>query len=147
MLHRIALAQAKVDRQGWFAAMRALSTSYTVNASAAGLASGLLYLAQVLGDDEVGLLVGQRLSNTLDPTGAAGFLQGFFEVNALALVKSRPVVAALDAYLNSIDKDRFRDLLPVLRRAFAPLGPTERRYLLENVIGVRSIGEKSRKRR
>ena len=144
VLHRIALAQARVDRQGWFAAMRALSTSYAVNASAAGLASGLLYLAQVLGDDEVGLLVGQRLSNTLDPTGAAGFLQGFFEVNALALVKSRPVVAALDAYLTSIDKDRFRDLLPVLRRAFAPLGPTERRYLLENVIGVRSIGEKSR---
>ena len=59
-------------------------------------------------------------------------------------MKSRPVVAALDAYLIGIDKDRFRDLLPVLRRAFALLGPTERRYLLENVIGVRSIGETSR---
>ncbi len=144
VLHRVALATTRVDRQGWFTAMRALSASYAVNPSAAGLASGLLYLAQVVGDDEVGLLVGQRLSNTLDPAGAAGFLQGFFEVNALALVKSRPVVAALDAYLIGIDKDRFRDLLPVLRRAFAPLGPTERRYLLENVIGVRSIGEKSR---
>lgn len=144
VLHGVALSQSKVDREGWFAAARALTASYAVNPGAAGLASGLLYLAQVVSDDEVGLLVGQRLSTTLDPAGAAGFLQGFFEVNALALVKSRPVVAALDTYLLGIDKERFRDLLPVLRRAFAPLGPTERRYLLENVIGARSIGEKGR---
>jgi len=143
-LHGVALVQSKVDRQGWFAAARGLSASYAINPSAAGLASGLLYLAQVLSDDEVALLVGQRLSSTLDPAGAAGFLQGFFEVNALALVKSRPVVAALDTYLLGLDKERFCNLLPVLRRAFAPLGPTERRYLLENVIGARSIGEKGR---
>jgi hypothetical protein len=144
MLNSVALSQSKVDRQGWFTAAHSLAASYTVNPGAAGLASGLLYLAQVIGDDEIGLLVGQRLSNTLDPAAAAGFLQGFFEVNALALVKSRPVVAALDAYLLAIDKDRFRDLLPVLRRAFAPLGASERRYLLENVIGVRSVGDKTR---
>src|SRR4029079_14864703 len=86
----------------------------------------------------------QRLSNTLDPAGAAGFLQGFIEVNALALVKSRRWVAALGASLTGIAKDRFRDTLPVLRRAFAPLGPTERRYLLENVLAIRSIGDKAR---
>jgi hypothetical protein len=143
-LHGVALVQPRVDRAGWFAAARGLSASYAVNPGAAGLAAGLLYLAQVIDDAAIGLLVGQRLSNTLDPAGAAGFLEGFFEVNALALVKSRPVVAALDAYLIGIDKERFRDLLPVLRRAFSALGPTERRYLLENVIGARKIGEKGR---
>jgi uncharacterized protein DUF5682 len=144
MLHGVALAQSKVDRQGWFVAARRLATSYSVNAGAAGLATGLLYLAQVIDDEEIGLLVGQRLSNTLDPAAAAGFLQGFFEVNAMAVVKSRPVVAALDAYLVALEKERFRDLLPVLRRAFAPLGATERRYLLENVLGARRIGEKAK---
>ena len=144
LLHSVALAQPRVDRQGWFAAARRVATSYAVNAGAAGLAAGLLYLTQVIGDEEIGLLVGQRLSNTLDPAGAAGFLQGFFEVNALAIVKSRPVVAALDAYLVAIDKERFRDVLPVLRRAFSALGATERRYLLENVLGARKIGEKTR---
>jgi hypothetical protein len=144
ILHGVALAQPRVDRAAWFTAARAVAESYAVNPSAAGLAAGLLYLAQEIGDDDVGRIVGQRLSNTLDPAGAAGFLQGFFEVNALSLVKSRPVVAALDAFLTSIDKDRFRDALPVLRRAFSPLGPTERRYLLENVLGVRRIGDKAR---
>jgi hypothetical protein len=142
VLNSIALTRQNVDRPGWFAAAHRLATSYIVNASAAGVASGLLYLAQVIGDDEIGLLVEQRLSTTYDPAAAAGFLQGFFEVNALALVKSRPVVAALDAYLVAIEKDRFRDLLPVLRRAFGGLGATERRYLLENVLGVREIGGK-----
>src|SRR5262249_16885111 len=95
-------------------------------------------------DEDVSTIVSQRLSNTLDPAGAAGFLQGFFEVHVMTVVKSRPVVAALDAFLTGIDKDRFRDLLPVLRRVFSPLGPTERRYLLENVLAIRSIGDKAR---
>jgi hypothetical protein len=142
-LNSVALTQKKVDREGWFAAARSVSASYVVNPGAAGVASALLYIAQVIGDDELGLLVEQRLSNTHDPAAAAGFIEGFFEVNGLALVKSRPVVAALDAYLVAIDKERFRNLLPVLRRAFAALGATERRYLLENVIGVRDIRAKA----
>jgi len=143
-LHELALAQPLVDKGAWFAAARELVHSYAVNPSASGLAAGLLYLAQILSDDDVALLVGQRLSDALDPARAAAFLEGFFEVNALALVKSRPVVAALDAFLAGIDPTRFRDALPVLRRAFSGLDPTARRYLLENVLGARHIGDKAR---
>ena len=42
-----------------------------------------------------------------------------------------------------IAPERFRDALPVLRRAFGGLGQTERRYLLENVLAVRRIGDKA----
>jgi Family of unknown function (DUF5682) len=143
-LHEVALAQPLADKAAWLAAARDLATSYAVNPGAAGLAAGLLYLAHVLSDDEVALLVGQRLSDTLEPTRAAGFLEGFFDVNALALVKSRPVVAALDAFLAGIDRSHFRDALPVLRRAFGSLGATERRYLLENVLAARCIGDKAK---
>ena len=38
---------------------------------------------------------------------------------------------------------RFRDALPVLRRAFGGLGATERRYLLENVLAMRALGDKA----
>ena len=143
-LHEVALPRPAADREAWFLAARHLATSYSVNPGAAGLAAGLLYLAHVLGDDDLALLVGQRLSDTLEPVRAAGFLEGFFHVNAHALVKSRPVVAALDGFLSAIDTERFRDTLPVLRRAFGVLGPTERRYLLENVLAVRHIGDKAR---
>ncbi len=55
-------------------------------------------------------------------------------------MKSRPVVAGLDAFLSGIDRERFVDVLPVLRRAFGHLGATERRYLLENLIALRAAG-------
>lgn len=143
-LHDIALSQPVVDKTAWIVAAEGLVRSYAVNASASGLACGLLYLAQAIDDAEVMDIVGQRLSNVSEPAAAASFLGGFFEVNALVLVKSRPVAHALDAFLTGIEPARFRDALPVLRRAFSKLGPTERRYLLENVVAARSLTDKSR---
>ena len=35
-------------------------------------------------------------------------------------------------------------MLPTLRRAFSGLGPTERRYLLENVLALRNLLDKGR---
>jgi len=143
-LHEVAHAQPRVDRDAWLAAARATSASFEAHPAAAGLASGLLYLAQALTDDEVATLMSLRLSSGNEPEAAAAFLAGFLEVNALVLVKSRPVVAALDAYLNAIPPDGFSDLLPTLRRAFAELGATERRYLLENVVAIRGLADQAR---
>jgi hypothetical protein len=139
-LHEVALTQPAVDRAAWIAAARHLVDSYAVNATAAGLATGLLYLAHEIDDDRLALTVGQRLSNRLEPVAAASFLAGFLEVNAVALVRNRAVVAALDDYLTSLPVDRFKEALPVLRRAFTVLGPSERRYLAENLIALRGIG-------
>jgi len=143
-LHEIALAQPLVDKQAWLDTAVAIAHSYAVNPSAAGVAAGLLYLAQVLGDQEIATLIAQRLSNVLEPEQAAAFLEGFLEVNALVLVKSRPVVQALDAFLCAIEAARFKDLLPILRRALGPLGQTERRYLLENLVALRGLGAQAR---
>jgi len=141
-LHEVAQIQPIVDRDAWIAAARALVDSYAVNPGASGVAAGLLHLAQILSDDDLTLIVGQRISDALEPERAASFLAGFLEVNATVL-RNRPVVAALDAFLSAIDPARLRDALPVLRRAFATLGATERRYLLENVLAVRKIGDKA----
>ncbi len=143
-LHDVALSQPIVDRAAWLAAARELVDSDAVNPSASGMACGLLYLAQAIDDAEVARIVGLRLGGATPPEAAASFLAGFLEVNALVLVKSRPVVEALDAFLGGIAPERFKDTLPVLRRAFAALGATERRYLLENVLAARKLGDKAR---
>ncbi|MBS2013326.1 MAG: hypothetical protein JST00_10590 [Deltaproteobacteria bacterium] len=140
VLHEIAMSQPVVDKSAWVLAARALVNDYTVNAGCSGMAAGLLYLARELTEEEIALVVEQRVSDVVDPGPAATFLSGFLEVNALVLVKSKPVVAALDAFLVGIDKDRFRDALPTLRRAFSTLGKTERRYLVENLVSLRKIG-------
>ncbi len=136
-LHEIAVSQEAVDRTAWFEVGEALVADYGAIPRASGLACGLLYLAQQIDEARVSDVVGQRLSDLADPTAAAGFLAGFLEVNALVLVKSRPVVQALDRFLIGIPAERFRDVLPVLRRALGPLGPTERRYLIEHIVALR----------
>jgi hypothetical protein len=144
VLHEIAMNQPLVDKAAWLGAARSLVHDYVVHPSCAGVASGLLFLAQEMTEAEIALVVQQRVSDTLEPEKAASFLSGFLEVNALVLVKSKPVVQALDAFLVGIDKDRFRDALPVLRRAFSPLGATERRYLVENLVALRKLGGQAR---
>jgi hypothetical protein len=52
------------------------------------------------------------------------------------ICRSRPIVAALDAWLAGLDPERFVALVPVLRRALSTLGPTERRYLVENILAL-----------
>ncbi|NUP08879.1 MAG: hypothetical protein HOW73_22760 [Polyangiaceae bacterium] len=141
ILHEVAMGQPLCDRGAWLAAARRLAHDFEVHPATAGMAAALLYLAQEIDEEEVAVVVEQRLSDTLEPERAASFLAGFLEVNALVLVRSRPVVAALDAFLLAIEKDRFRDALPVLRRAFASLGATERRYLVEQIVRLRRLAD------
>jgi hypothetical protein len=141
-LHEVALAQPRADKAGWLAEARGLMESYTVHPAASGLATGLLYLAQELSESDVAQEVGRRLSLAVEPEAGAAYLEGFLQVNALVLVKSREVVKALDDFLSSVEPERLRQTLPVLRRALGALGPTERRYLMENVVAVRQLGAK-----
>jgi hypothetical protein len=143
ILHEIALAQPLVDREAWMSVARELVDSYVVHPRCAGLAAGLLYLAQRIDEKGIGDIVAQRMSNTLALEQAVSFLEGFLQVNSLVLVKSRPIVEALDRWLVELERQRFRDQLPLLRRAFGALGQTERRYLLENLLALRKIGDKA----
>ncbi|AKT36080.1 DUF5682 family protein [Chondromyces crocatus] len=140
-LHELALSKSYLDGRAWLEVAREITDDLGVNPSCSGLCCGLLYLAQEIDETDVAALVGLRLGGASEPLPAAAFLDGFLEVNALVMVKSRPVVEALDAFLAAIDPARFRDCLPVLRRAFSRLGATERRYLLENVLAARRIAD------
>jgi hypothetical protein len=139
-LHEVAQGQPLVDRAAWIVAARGLLGSYAVNAGASGMAGGLLYVAGELRDEDLATIVGQRLSNRLEPVEAATFLAGVFAVNAVALVRNRAVVAVLDEYLTGLDADQFRASLPVLRRALSGLGKSERRYLAEHLVALRNVG-------
>ena len=143
-LHELALSQPLVDKAAWFASAQELKDSYAVNATASGLATGLLYLAQRLTEKDVADTVTQRVSIGVEPLSAARFLEGFMRVNALVLVKNREVVRALDGFLCALEAARFKDTLPVLRRSLGILGPTERRYLMENVVALRSLKDQAK---
>jgi len=139
-LHEVALSQPEVDREAWLSAARALVEDYAIHPQPAGVATALLYLARIIDESEVALLVTQRLSDTQHPLAAAAFLEGFLRVNATVLVRNRAIVETLDRFVCALGPDAYRNILPLLRRAFGALGATERRIFLENLIAVRKLG-------
>jgi hypothetical protein len=143
-LHEVAMAQPLVPRELWLDAAHAISDGPRSAPRLAGLALGLRYLGGAIDDDAVAAALALRLSPANAPDDAAEQLGGFVEVNALVVVRSKAVVAALDQFLTAIPDDRLVDVLPVLRRALGTLGAVERRYLLDNVIAVRGLGAAAR---
>jgi hypothetical protein len=143
VLQELALTQSGLDRAAWFAGLQEISGDETVESTAAGTAAALLYLARESNDAQLRSLLDRRLADTITPARSADFLAGFFSVNALVLLKNREIVAALSAFLAGLGADAFRDALPALRRAFAVLGASERRFLLEHLIALHGAGTKA----
>jgi hypothetical protein len=136
VLQELALSQPGLDRAAWFASLQAIAHDESVEPTAAGTAAALLYLARECSEEQLRALLDRRLADTITPARSADFLAGFFSVNALVLLKNREIVAALSAFLAGLGADAFRDALPALRRAFAVLGSSERRFLLEHLIAL-----------
>lgn len=136
VLQELALSQAGLDRGAWFTGLHGISADETVEPTASGTAAALLYLARECNDEHLRALLDRRLSDTITPARSADFLAGFFSVNALVLLKNRDIVAALSSFLAGLSGEAFRDTLPALRRAFAVLGASERRFLLEHLVAL-----------
>jgi hypothetical protein len=138
LLHEVSHTRTPTDRENWLKAAVSVAESEAVHPLAAGLATGLLYLGRQRSEEQVGNMLARRLSATYQPRSGASYLEGLLRVNATLLCKNRALVGLLDAFLTALDAEPFAQLAPLLRRAFSPLSPTERRFLLENVLALRS---------
>ena len=136
VLHELALSQPMLDRGAWMQTLTQIAGDEALEATASGVAAALLYLARELHENDLRGLLERRLGDVIRPARAADFLAGFFEVNALVLLKNREIVAAMSGFLSALPAEHFRDALPALRRAFALLGASERRFLLEHLVGL-----------
>lgn len=143
VLQDLALSQTLLDRAAWFETLDAIARDENIEATAAGTAAALLYLARELSEAQLRDSLARRLADTVTPARSADFLAGFFSVNALVLLKNREIVAALSAFLAGLPADSFRDALPALRRAFSVLGSSERRFLLEHLIALHGAEAKA----
>jgi hypothetical protein len=136
MLQELALTQPGLDRAAWFEGLHGIAGDETIEPTAAGTAAALLFMARECSEQQLRDLLDRRLADIIQPARSADFLAGFFSVNALVLLKNREIVAALSAFLDRLSGNEFRDTLPALRRAFAVLGASERRFLLEHLLAL-----------
>jgi hypothetical protein len=143
VLHDLALSQSQLSKEAWFNTLEELMHNTVHEPTCCGTAAALISLAGALPQAQLLAVLEPRLSNAFDPAAACAFIEGFFAVNALVLLKNAEVVRVLSAFVTSLDLEVFRNALPALRRAFAELGASERRYLIDHLVKQHAPSDKA----
>jgi hypothetical protein len=89
-----------------------------------------LYDRQTLAAEQAARQLSRALSPSVVPAEAGGWLDGFLGATGGILLHDDALRAVVDEFLVGLPEDAFIALLPMLRRSFAALDPTERMRLM-----------------
>jgi Family of unknown function (DUF5682) len=84
-----------------------------------------------------------RLSQAVEPSEAAMWLEGFLQGSGLILIHHQALWTILDEWIDELPFETLRKLLPILRRTFAKFSGPEREQMLAlagRVAKVASVG-------
>lgn len=123
--------------QIWKSTLVQLHDVETVPGLLAGRAGWILTDLQVWDREEAARQFGWALSRATAPPVAAAYLEGFLRDNGELLVHTPELFRLLDAWLTALEPERFREVLPLLRRTFATF-PTGVRANLGSNLGARA---------
>jgi len=140
LLLRVSQAIAIAERDAgvsdtWTEALSDTGFATTTDPMIAGLCARLSYEAGKDAIDDVANLISRRLSRACPSAEAAAFFEGFFTQSGMKLVHDAPLRQAVDAWLIGLEDDDFIETLPLFRRVFSTLDRTERRAMLDEVLG------------
>ena len=119
----------------WHQALHALLADGRAARLVSGAAARLLYEAEEISTDDAVELLGRMLSPGASAAEAAAFFEGFFEGAGQRLIYDGGLRSCVDEWLLSLDPETFTQYLPLFRRVFSGLDRTERRRLLDAVLG------------
>jgi hypothetical protein len=132
----VALIQDDEHRSAWRDAQRSVSDRDDVHALVTGRLTRLLLDGNDLDNGEARRRMERELSRTADAERGAAWLEGFLAGTGLLLLHDLDLLTILDAWVAGVARERFDDLLPVLRRAFSRFPAGERRQIGEAVRGI-----------
>jgi Family of unknown function (DUF5682) len=126
-------------REAWLHALAALSAAQQTNRQLAGCATRLLYEAAQISPEDVAGRISLALSLGSPVTEAAAYFEGFFAGASQRLIHDAALCAAVDGWMQGLDKEDFIAALPLFRRVFSELARTERQMLMQAALsGLRS---------
>ncbi|MDO9356420.1 MAG: DUF5682 family protein [Solirubrobacteraceae bacterium] len=114
-----ALPALEPRRAAWRDALDAVAIRTDVRGTIAGRATRLLLDARVIEAAEARRRLSLELSRVADADRGAAWIEGFLSGTGLVLLHDPDLLGVIDQWLTSVPAERFNDLLPVLRRAFA----------------------------
>ena len=127
----IQLLQDPGHAADWYAALAAVQRNAASNGLLAGAAARLLFDTQQADSATTATTLGLALAPAQPTDYATAWMEGFLRGSGLLLIHHRELFALLDTWLGSLPEDTFREIVPLLRRAFTDFSLPERRQLLE----------------
>ncbi len=119
----------------WLTALKDPAEAEQAHGLLSGLACRLLLDRAARDMATTSAAMSRALSPAAEACHAGAWAVGFLRPGAAALIHGDALWAVLDGWVRRLDEEAFLALLPLLRRAFAPLQPAERRQLGQKAQG------------
>ena len=127
----IRLLQNEAHEADWYAALAAVQRNAATHGLLAGTAARLLFDAQRTDAAATAVTLGLALAPAQPTDYATAWIEGFLRGSGLLLIHHRELFDLLDTWLGELSEDTFREIVPLLRRAFTDFSLPERRQILE----------------
>ena len=127
----IRLLQEDAHEADWYAALAAVQRHAATNGLLAGAASRLLFDARQADAAATAVNLGLALAPAQPTDYATAWIEGFLRGSGLMLIHHRELFDLLDTWLSELKEETFREIVPLLRRAFTDFSLPERQQILE----------------
>ncbi|MBG8556244.1 DUF5682 family protein [Hymenobacter guriensis] len=127
----IRLLQDEAQEADWYDALAVVLRNPASSGLLAGAAGRLLFDAHQLAPEAAATALGLALAPAQPTDYATAWIEGFLSGSGLLLLHHRPLFDLLNDWLGDLPEDTFREIVPLLRRAFTDFSLPERRQLLD----------------
>ncbi|HMP12632.1 MAG TPA: DUF5682 family protein [Saprospiraceae bacterium] len=129
--HAIALLQDATHLQTWRHTLHQIIYAPAIYERLRGGCTRLLFDQKYISTDTVSVLLSYALSLSASPALAAQWIEGFLYSSGLAFIYNQQLWLILNEWLETLPAQDFEQILPILRRAFAPFTDRERASILQ----------------
>lgn len=123
----------------WWQALQHVVEGHVSSPQLTGLCARLLYQAEKIDKQTLQRLLQKSLSPAIATADAAHFFEGFFAEAVQQLLYDRILLKAVEHWLLHLEETLFVEYLPLFRRVFSELDATERKRMLDNILGNRDL--------
>lgn len=126
----ISLLGEEKYEEAWFQALNQLVTVPGVHRLIVGVATRILFDKSILSIEQVTIAMQYSLSPSNTTIDAAEWLEGFLFGSGLLLIYNPLLWSILDQWVEQLDEETFKEILPLLRRTFSKFADAERQKML-----------------
>lgn len=138
----VRLLDDRPDLHGvWQTALQTIVGEPNANRLISGLAARLLFEADLLPSEAAVELLARMLTPGTAVEDAAAFFAGFLEGAGQRLLYDAGLRGCVDDWLLGLDEEVFIEFLPLFRRVFSNMDKTERRRLMDALLGKAMTGD------